>query len=872
MKYIFTISIALFSLIFTTSAEDDGGKKRKKSDDKVVTPVVPTPPAAKKDEPQFKLIEDVVKKCTKTEGLFNIYQDTTVGKTYLEIPENLIGKEIIYFKHVLDGVMEAGYFKGAYRDVKIFKVEKYYDRIDLVEQNTSYYFDPENALAKSATANINYPVVFSQTIAGMSTDTGEVKTKRYLIEADNLFLGEAIAQITPSIYPGAAAKFSVGKINKSKCKYLSVKSYPENTDVVVEYAFENLYPTVGGSAAVTNSRYVSVVIQHSFLAMPENNYKPRLDDSRIGYFNLKITDLTSASETPYRDLIKRWYLTKKDSSAAISEPVEPITWWIENTTPVEIRASIKEAALKWNEAFELAGFKNALVIKEQPDTADWDAGDIRYNVLRWTASPNPPFGGYGPSFANPRTGQILGADIMLEYVYLTNRMQFQKIFDIAGMPSYETFENTMNEDVHFCAAGLHAAYEGMFAAYAMDAMEMSTEQKSVLLEESLHRLILHELGHTLGLMHNFCGSTLYTSKEMNDPEIGGKNPIASSVMDYHAINLNPAGEQKFGFSIDKPGIYDIWAIEYGYTEFANDEEEKKGLAKILAKGSDPRLCFGNDADDMRSTGRGIDPRMMVNDNSADPIEFSINRMEIVKKTMPNLKKNILEEGASYQELRSAYLSLTGSYAGALEVISKQIGGVYINSNRVGEPVQAKPLTPVPYKEQKRAMAALAKYAFSPDAFQFDNEILNYLKIQRRGFDMYSTKEDPQMHSRVLNSQKSLLNQLLHPNVLARLSDSELYGNEYSVNEVLSDITNAIFKEDIKTNVNGYRQNVQTELVVQLGEILKDTTLYDYRSKAAAYNELMKIKGMIASSQSPNESTKAHRKYITYTIDQMLDAK
>jgi hypothetical protein len=214
MKYIFTISIALFSLIFTTSAEDDGGKKRKKSDDKVVTPVVPTPPAAKKDEPQFKLIEDVVKKCTKTEGLFNIYQDTTVGKTYLEIPENLIGKEIIYFKHVLDGVMEAGYFKGAYRDVKIFKVEKYYDRIDLVEQNTSYYFDPENALAKSATANINYPVVFSQTIAGMSTDTGEVKTKRYLIEADNLFLGEAIAQITPSIYPGAAAKFSVGKINR----------------------------------------------------------------------------------------------------------------------------------------------------------------------------------------------------------------------------------------------------------------------------------------------------------------------------------------------------------------------------------------------------------------------------------------------------------------------------------------------------------------------------------------------------------------------------------------------------------------------------------------------------------------------------------
>ena len=143
--------------------------------------------------------------------------------------------------------------------------------------------------------------------------------------------------------------------------------------------------------------------------------------------------MVSTSAAPYRDLINRWKLVKKDPSAAISEPVEPITWWIENTTPVEFRDAIYKAAMMWNGPFEAAGFKNAVVVKIQPDDADWDAGDIRYNVLRWTSSPNPPFGGYGPSFVNPRTGQILGADIMLEYIFVTNRVRQEKAFATAAM-------------------------------------------------------------------------------------------------------------------------------------------------------------------------------------------------------------------------------------------------------------------------------------------------------------------------------------------------------------------------------------------------------------------------------------------------------
>ena len=146
--------------------------------------------------------------------------------------------------------------------------------------------------------------------------------------------------------------------------------------------------------------------------MPSNNFNPRYEDQRIGYFTTRVTDLTSSDITPYSDLIHKWNLVKKHPQQEISEPVKPITFWIENTTPENLIPYIKEGALAWNEAFEKAGFKNAIEIKEQPENSEWDAGDIRYNVIRWTSSPNPPFGGYGPSFVNPRTGEIIGADIL----------------------------------------------------------------------------------------------------------------------------------------------------------------------------------------------------------------------------------------------------------------------------------------------------------------------------------------------------------------------------------------------------------------------------------------------------------------------------
>ena len=372
----------------------------------------------KSEEKEPKTIAELTEESDRYDGLFLLFQDRKTGKLKMLIREGQIGQEFIYFTFIRDGVPEAGHFRGRFRSNTIFSVRKHFDRIDFVRENTSFYFDPESPLARAADANITHAVLAVQKIVAEDEEKGE-----YLIEADDLFLTEAFVQITPSPDPDSKEekKFGIGKLSEEKSKIVSLKNYPENTDVIVEYVYENPTPIRAEGNEVTDSRFISVTYQHSLIQVPENDFKPRFEDPRVGYFTRRQTDLTTPHPVPYRDMIERWYLEKKNPGDELSEPVEPIVFWIENTTPHEIRDMIKQGGEAWNRAFETAGFKNALQIKVQPDDAEWDAGDIRYNVMRWTSSPNPQFGGYGPHFENPRTGQTIGADIMLEYVFLTNR-------------------------------------------------------------------------------------------------------------------------------------------------------------------------------------------------------------------------------------------------------------------------------------------------------------------------------------------------------------------------------------------------------------------------------------------------------------------
>jgi|UniRef100_UPI003783B204 hypothetical protein len=827
----------------------------------VQTPQSPAPAPATAAKPaednksKKKSVADFTKGFQRLDGLFRMYLDTEKGAPWLYIAKSQLGPEFIYFNHSVDGPVAAGHNRGRYGEETIFSLRKVWDRVEFVEKNTSIYFDPQNPLAKARNANISQAILASESIVAEDADG-------VLVAATNLFLRETLTMVKF----GGGERSLLGRLSEPKTKIMRINGYPKNTAVIAEYVFENPTPSGKHDEDITDARYITVQVQHTLIAMPESDFKPRLDDQRIGYFTHQITDMTSIDAAPYRDVIHRWNLVKQKPGTALSEPVEPIVFWIENTTPVEFRDTIRTAVLKWNEAFETAGFKDAVVVKQQPDDAKWDAGDIEHNVLRWTSSVNPPFGGYGPSFANPRTGQILGADIMLEYSYITKRLLTKKLYDDLGLAT-EQNEGATRLNPHACLA-CNCARQGIQLGQTMLRLQKSDRiEVDRLIKESLYYLALHEVGHTLGLNHNFRSSQLHDTVNVHNAEITEKVGLTGSVMDYPPVNIAPKGVKQGQYFTTKPGPYDHWAINFGYSESLEDPvEEQKRLEAIASQSHKPELAFANDADDMRATGKAIDPRAMLFDMSSDPIAYGEQRCEMVKTELKNILKDVADPGKSWQEVAQAYGTLTKDASGSLTAISRYVGGVYVERAVQGQAQGVAPFKPVEAEKQRRALLAISKYAFAPDAMAAPPELYAHLQQQRRGFDHGDETEDPKLHDMVFRMQASLLAHLLHSLTLQRLQDSALYGNEVTVDEVLSTLTTAICTgDDPAKPVSTMRQNLQLDYINRLLAIAH-TGGHFHATQSSALFQIERIKAMTFAN-SP-----AHQLAIKYRIRRALDEK
>ncbi len=813
----------------------------------------------KKDE-KSKTLEDFIKSSKKIEGLFDIYQDTITGQVQMLIREDQLNKDYIYGSQIADGIVRTAGFRGQYRDEKILNFKKFFNKIEISAVNSNFYFDQNNPLSKSKDANISNSLISSIKIKYF-----DKKKNAYLIDADGLFISELLTRIKLPTNPFQYNRsFQLGRFDRGKSKIEKIKNYPKNLNVKTNYVYNN--PNVGssGSSAVEDSRYVSIKTFHTIVEMPDDDYQIRLDDQRVGYFLTQVDNLTDPGTTNYRDLINRWKLIKKDPSLEISEPVKPITWWIENSTPIEWRETIKEAVLQWNPAFEKAGFKNAIQVKIQPDDAEWDAGDIRYNVLRWTSSPNPPFGGYGPSMVNPRTGEIIAADIMLEFVFFTNRVFYDKLYsDVASIMDTNNYDHTHDHDNFVCSAGsiLHDNINFGRTFIALNGDDYDLEE---LERQSMMYLIMHEVGHTLGLNHNMKSSSIYNISELYDANKLKGKAISGSVMDYPALNLNPNPKIKSPYADSSVGHYDKWAIEFGYKPF-NSEQERN---EILSRSTDPLLIFGNDADILYSS-RGIDPRVQTNDMSSDPISYSIDRMRLVNELFDDILDKFQTPGNTYEDLRRAFFNLNSQYASAASTISKFIGGVYVERSVIGQKGSKKPYTPVSYRDQKRAFKALDKYIFSSDNYKIPSDIFNYLARQRRGFEFYSGPEDPKIHDLILSNQARILSQLMAPNTLQRLKDSELYGNKYKLSEFMTDLNKSIFSE-IDGNIDGFRQNLQIVYTKRLVDIISSDKGKRYKNHAKSLALLNLNEIMESINSDGNISSRAHKMHLKSIIEKALD--
>ena len=751
------------------------------------------------EEGEFEIIE----------GMLDIYYETEEDTYYTIVDEESLSKEFIYFYYIISGAQAGGASGGDMGDSSVLEFRKFKDDIALYKKNTIFSYDESNNISKSTLTNI------------LESFVGRFEVKieedgKYLINIDKLFLGEMLVGLTPPKEYAEYYSLILGRIDDKKTYISRVKNYPKNTSIEVTYGFFNPSPK-GSVDAVPDARYSSIVARHMFVEMPDSNYEPRVADQRIGYFSTKITDLSTYDYFKGKDLINRWRLIKKDPSAELSEPINPIVFWVENSTPEEIKPFVVEAIELWNIAFEKAGFKNAVVAKIQPDDAEWDAGDVQYNVIRWASTPSPRYSGYGPSVANPRTGEMIAADIVQEFNSISYGYRLRKIWGY--------------------------------------------DEDNDPLRQWIISLTLHEIGHTLGLRHNFKASWLYDASEIHDTSVTGKNHIGS-VMDYDPINIAPEGVEQGNFFPTVPGPYDIWAIAFGYTQEMNEVEREN----LLSQSTKPEFIFGTDDDAMGSPGGNTDPRNKRYDMSSDPITYSVQRLKIIDDKINELPEIFNEPGSTYTELKATFDSLLRDKGRFAESIAIQIGGVYSNRLVVGQEAGMTPFEVVPYEEQKRAMKALNEHLFANDAFVFNPDILKILQSEKRAASYGNSDDDPKVHDRVLRMQLSSLSFILHPRVMKRLTNSSKYGNEYLPNEVLQDIFDGIFVA--REIPNTFKMNLQSAYVDGLIEAMSDER-YDEISRSAIFNSLQRIRNYSNSSYG-NKMVKGHFDYLNWKINNALD--
>ena len=773
---------------------------------------------AKKDKKngkkEYETIEEFIEdgEYEKLEGFMNILHETEKDKYYLIIEKNKLNKEFIYFTYILNGPQAVGASGGSLGEGYILEFRMFKDDIGLYKINTKFTYDEPNKITQSKLTNIIE--------AFMGRFKIEVKEEdRFLISADKLFLSEILTSVTPNI-PREYAEYydlNLGKLDKEKTYIADIRNYPKNTAIEINYGFFNAKPKPSASVdAVADKRYTFISARHLFVEMPDDKFEPRVADQRVGYFSQKVTDLSTYDTYPARDLMNRWRLVKKNPDAELSEPVEPIVFWVENSTPEEIRPFVVKGIEGWNAAFEEAGFKNAVVAKIQPDDAEWDAGDVQYNVVRWASTPSPRYAGYGPSIANPRTGEIIAADIVQEFNAIKRGYTYRKLWGYS-------------------------------------------EDKDPL-EQWIVSLTMHEVGHTLGLRHNFKSSWIYDADEIHDTSITGKSHIGS-VMDYDPINIAPEGKEQGNYFPHAPGLYDRWAIKFGYTPNLSDSEREE----ILSQSVLPELIYGTDGDAMGSPGSNIDPRAKRYDLSGDPVKYTSERIDVINSKIKELPSIYLTEGETSTEFRSTFFSLTREKGRFMEGVSRLIGGVY--SNRVVNGQEGiTPFEAVAYDDQKNAMNLISTKLLSNNAFTFDPEILKYLQSEKRAaYSPSRGNEDPQLHDLVLGMQGRVLAHILHPRVMQRLVDSAQYGNTYMPQEVLDDLFNAIFVQ--REEVNTFKMNLQSKYTDGLIDALADDS-YDEISKSAIYSSLNEIE-KFSSRPYGDDSYKNHLKFINWKVNKAL---
>ncbi|MBK9248422.1 MAG: zinc-dependent metalloprotease [Ignavibacteria bacterium] len=842
-----------------------------------------TPPEGASKKPKETPFTEAIEGYTKIEGLFTFYWKESESKLLMEIkPEQF---NLLYLCSITRQSGDAYLFDGSSQIGEFpFVFQRVGNRIMLLNKNVSFRADSNEVTARTIKRNMSNSLVGSAKISILPNPTGG----GILVDAEPFFIQDVA--LVGAMTDAMKMNFSLDKENSF---FAETKSFPLNTEIEINLHFKSSKPQ--RISTLPDSRSMMHRYHYSIAAIPQSpGFTPRKADDRVGHFTTIFQDYSDLMlETPYKRFVNRWNLEKENPDAKLSKPKQPIVYWLENTIPLEYREWVKEGVLMWNSAFERIGFQDAIVVQQMPDTADWDPADARYNTIRWMIQPG---GGYavGPSRANPFTGQLYDADIRISADFLRH-MHREFSYFINPLTSHND-ENSINEfngskgnnAKNLCSYAEGGANELAFGLnmLSMRTGELSPELKEKYVHEYVVSLVAHEVGHTLGLRHNFKASSIYTLDQLHDPAFTRLHGTSGSVMDYHAVNLAPKGKKQGDFYHLVLGDYDYWAIEYAYKQYDKKEfsSENDMLESIAAKSTNPELIYATDEDCFGNSTRGIDPTATLFDLSSTPLDYYVERMDMAQELWKSIPKKLDVKGNRFQQYRMMFGQGIGEYFGAARGIPRYIGGIYTNRARVGNAAQKIPYTVVPAAEQRKALQLLTSRIFSAGEFTFAPDLLNRLAGERdQDFEgtPWSSRLDYPVHSTVSAIQSSPFGSLYSVNVLTRLQDNEVRfaaGEQpFTMAEMFASVRDAIWSEVAKAeNINSYRRELQRDHLNTLSLFLvKPPVGTPNDAIALARMDLSLLKKQIESAGKSKKSdavTKAHLEEIAAKIDASLKAQ
>jgi len=830
-----------------------------------------------------KPFAEVTKDMRKFEGLFTFYRDSSDEKTYMEIRPEQMDSVFLVAVTIDRTAGERGLFAAAQAGDGPIMFRQRGKSVQLILKNSSFTATPGTPEARLTERS------FTDAILGTAKILSEPhpKSKSILVDVADLFMGDlpGLAPALNQIY-----KPTVYRYDKEGSFLETPHAFPENVLLGALLHFRTDNPKTP-SVALPDARSIPIEVRYEISLLQKTGYRPRLADDRVGHFLNVRQDLSNdRNVTPEVRLVARWHLEKADSGAAVSEPKEPIVFWLENTVPVQYRAHVRDGILMWNKAFERIGFKNALVVKQQPDTADWDPADTRYNTIRWFAGVGAAFA-QGPSRANPYTGQIYDADIRFSESMTRFLRTFGREFvDPVTLPS-EDFALPLSATWNRYPSTLCTYQDGLVeqAAFAAGVLQarggLSAELEEKLIRQFLIEVTAHEVGHTLGLRHNFRASTMLDADELMNVSVTSARGQSGSVMDYNPYVVAAQGEEQGDFVPTTLGPYDYWAIEYAYKPIASDE--KAELARIASRSPEPDLTYATDEDALGTySPSSIDPLANQFDQSSDPLKYFRKRLSIVRELWTNAESSLAEEGEGYQVMRRAVSRGLSEYTRSLLTSSKFIGGIHHSRHHVGDPNGKDPYVPVAPEKQREALAFLKEYAFSDESFKLSPELHRKLAIDRLpGLSFMAffgiSRLDYPWHNAVLARQAAVLGRLYHPITLARIQDSELMVDEgqkpFTMLEMFRELDRAIWAEldrgtvrvsSLRRNLQRKHADILTRLALRKGgNPPEDATTF---ARASLEETLGKIDAALKRGVS-DRATRAHLKETRARIDQVLKA-